>query len=323
MIVNQGTIGLSPIKNENLKNKIAQKINPNEYRVGFRKNWLSIYHQINSGDHSQQILHQQLEARESLIILLASIGFLPIDILVKTFNGKTLRSAQIAYALNLGLNHSIQFSENKHFWLLRNKKLLSLILSLAVSSGLHLSFSNKNLKKRVLIKKTKQRLMVSINKRSLDKFLGNSFAHLVKRFRIRTQYLPFEKHTLSNSKTMLVNRSFFSAQMIADYIACQLSLPAKAKDLHFRSSFKKGISKTLNSFFKLEESKNVLGLKFICRGRWFRSPSGRAQQLSFSIGNFQKQKIASSLDFGQRTFTSRYGASNLRIWVLYSGFRLV
>lgn len=162
-------------------------------------------------------------------------------------------------------------------------------------------------------KKTKLKVKVSINKRVIDKFLGSSFIHVVKQSQIKAKYLSLKEYTPLNSQMMLVNRSFFSAQVITDYIACQLTLPTKSKDFHFRSSFKKGISKTFNAFFKLEESKNVLGLMFVCKGRWFRSPSGRSQKLSFSIGNFKKQKIAASLDFGQRSFTTRYGSSNLRI----------
>jgi hypothetical protein len=157
------------------------------------------------------------------------------------------------------------------------------------------------------------RVKISINKRPIDKFLGTSFIHLVKQSKIKAKYLPLKEHIPVKSQMMLINRSFFSAQVIADYIACQLTLPAKSKDFHFRSNFKKGISVTLNSFFKLEESKNVLGLMFVCSGRWFRSPSGRSQKVSFSVGNFKKQKIAASLDFGQRSFTTRYGSSNLRV----------
>ena len=252
------------------------------------------------------------------------MGFIPVDILVKTFNGNTLKSAQLVPSLNFGLNRSSQLNEKKHFWLLSNKKTLSFVLSLLAGvSETHFSFLNKNLSKKLIAKKTKLKLKVSINKRPLDKFLGSSFIHLVKQPKIKTRLMIGDGQNFSAYKAMLVNRSFFSAQMIADYIACQLSLPTKAKDFHFRGSFKRGISNTLNSFFKLKESKNVLGFKFTCKGRWFRSPSGRAQKLSFSIGNFQKQKIASSLDFGQRSFTSRYGSSNLRIWILYSSFRLV
>jgi hypothetical protein len=62
---------------------------------------------------------------------------------------------------------------------------------------------------------------------------------------------------------------------------------------------------------------------FTCSGRWFRSPSGRSQKLSFSIGDFRKQNISASLDFGQRAFTSRYGVTNLSVWILYNNFRLV
>ena len=144
---------------------------------------------------------------------------------------------------------------------------------LTKTSQIHCNFLNKNLSKKIyhikniLGKKTKLRVKISINKRPIDKFLSTSFIHLVKQSNIKAKYLPLKEHIPVTSQMMLINRSFFSAQVIADYIACQLTLPVKSKDFHFRNNFKKGISVTLNSFFKLEESKNVLGLMFVCSGR--------------------------------------------------------
>jgi hypothetical protein len=97
--------------------------------------------------------------------------------------------------------------------------------------------------------------------------MGSNFVQMVKQSKIRLRYLIENKSKFSDSQIMLINRSFFSAQVIVDYIACQMSLPAKSKDLHFRGNFKKGVSKTFNSFLKLEESKNVSGLMFTCSGR--------------------------------------------------------
>ena len=107
------------------------------------------------------------------------------------------------------------------------------------------------------------------------------------------------------------------AELLGVYIGWQLESSSKYGN-NFRTNFKKGVKKTIQSFFKNGTSDAISGVKIVCSGRWKKTKSGRKQVFVFSRGKLLAQSFSSFVDEASYTGKTKYGIFNLKISAAYN-----
>jgi hypothetical protein len=113
----------------------------------------------------------------------------------------------------------------------------------------------------------------------------------------------------------------FSAQVLSDHIANQVSGPENRKSPAFRKNLLSGITRFTLSLLKqvkFSHSNVLSGLKVECSGKWKHTASGRKQRLVFKIGNIRAQSFGQQvLSFGFSSANTKFGSCGFKVWASY------
>ena len=293
---------------------MSKKTNPIALRVGIRRSWPMAFHQLSS---DSALLCKTLKLEKLLSKLLPGIGSFGISKSIKVFDSNvllflsTIRRFSLLLPSSILKNSSISGSKVS---LHRKRVMLSSISSSSLGFVFIARFRLKNfLLRQVPIsfggsRQSVHRKLSHIQCNALTIRRKSSFSLSIN------QSLVYEKKWLFSQ--------FLSAQIVADYIALQLTLAPNLKDSNFRKSLKLGVFETFNSILSLNKQDNISGIKLICSGRWQKVRSNRKQRFIYRLGQFKTTKSMSYLDFGNALFHSKNGSTCIKIWILYGPTKL-
>jgi hypothetical protein len=114
-----------------------------------------------------------------------------------------------------------------------------------------------------------------------------------------------------------LNRSS-SAQIMALYVGGQLEKPVKQRDFNFKTNFKNGVRKIVQTFLKAKTADSICGVKVTCSGRWKKTKSGRKQIFIFSRGKLLTQSLSFFVDTSSYRGQTKYGAFSLKFSITYN-----
>lgn len=106
-------------------------------------------------------------------------------------------------------------------------------------------------------------------------------------------------------------------QNVAEYIAKQLSLAPKLKNMHFRRNLTQGIEALTRQVLVEHKNAGLLGIKVLCAGKWRKTGSGRKERLNIKKGELLTQSMRGLGYYGFATTATKYGACGIKVWITY------